>query len=221
MSSPKYHHKSTDFLDLAQDDYVAARLLLRSGFLPQGVVVAATAVEKYLKAALAVKKYYSKKHLDSGLIQIVEKLFPDLSSALNTDFLKYLKRGFMLRYAIVDSDGFSIIINQYRTLIALDETVANIDKGFLVKHGVNEIDTPLRRAMKAKEPTVFIDNVPLGGIGFSELAQRPNMMYELKVDHKLASIKVTYQTEALNIIGDFCKKPDLSARKTILKLSLG
>ncbi|QQS54341.1 MAG: HEPN domain-containing protein [Candidatus Competibacteraceae bacterium] len=86
MSSPKYHHKSTDFLDLAQDDYVAARLLLRSGFLPQGVVVAATAVEKYLKAALAVKKYYSKKHLDSGLIQIVEKLFPDLSSALNTDF---------------------------------------------------------------------------------------------------------------------------------------
>lgn len=221
MSSPKHPHKSMDFLDLAQDDYVAARFLLRSGFLPQGVVVAATAVEKYLKAALAVKNYYSKKHLDSGLIQAVEKLFPDLSSALNTDFLKYLKRGFMLRYAIVDSDGFSIIINQHRTLITLDETVANIDKEFLIRHGANEIDTPLRRAMTVKEPAVFIDNVPLGGISFSELAQRPNMMYELKVDHKLASIKVTYQTEALNIIGDFCKKPDLSARETIMKLSLG
>ncbi len=46
MANPRYQ-KSTDFLDLAHDDYIAARLLLRSGLLPQGVAVAATAVEKY------------------------------------------------------------------------------------------------------------------------------------------------------------------------------
>lgn len=215
------HHKSTDFLDLAQDDYIAARLLLRTGLLPQGVAVAATAVEKYLKAALAVKGYYSKKHLDSGLIQSIEKLFPDLSNALNQDFLKYLKRGFMLRYATVDSDGFAIVLNQYRTLITLDETILKIDSGFLLKQGGSEIDTPLRQSIKSNDPSVLEDNVPLGGITFSALSQRPNKMYELKVDHKLASIKVTYQTEGLNIIGDFCKKPDISAIKTSIKLSLG
>ncbi len=215
------HHKSIDYLDLAQDDYIAARLLLRTGLLPQGVAVAATAVEKYLKAALALRNYYSKKHLDSGLIQAIGKLFPDLSNVLNQDFLKYLKHGFMLRYATADSDGFSIVINQHRTLIALDEEILKIDSGFLLKQGGSNIDTPLRRAIKAKESAVLEDNVSLGGITLVELSQRPNKMYELKVDHKLTSIKATYQTEGLNIIGKFCKKPDLSAKKTSMKLSLG
>ncbi len=215
------HHKSMDFLDLAQDDYIAARLLIRFGLLPQGIVIAAAAVEKYLKAVLALNNYYSKKHLDSGLIQAIERLFPELSNALDLDFLKYLKRGFMLRYAAVDSDGFSIVINQHRTLILLDETIAKIDSGFLIKRGVDMIDTPLRLAIKENDPSILEDNVPLGGISLLELARRPNKMYELKVDHKLASIKVTYETQGMNIVGNFCKRPDIDAGKTTMKLSLG
>ncbi|WP_029918785.1 HEPN domain-containing protein [Nevskia soli] len=213
--------KSTDFLDLALDDYLAARLLLRSGLLSQGLAVAATAVEKHLKAALALKNYYLKKHLESGLLQGIEKLYPSLYNALDPDFLRYLKRGFMLRYATVDSDGFSIVINQHRTLVALDETMVRIDNGFLIKQGSNELDTPLRRAVKAQNSTLLEDNVPLGGITLPELAKRVNKMFELKVDHKLATMRVQYETEGLNIVGDFCKKSDIGMNRATQKLSMG
>lgn len=213
--------KSNSFLDLALDDYRASRLLLRSGMLPQGVVLAATAVEKHLKAVLALKKYYTKKHLDSGLLQAIQTLHPELHAALDADFMKFLKRGFMLRYAAAESDGFSIVISQHRTLIALDNTIGHLDSGFLIKDGDREVETPLRMAILANDRTILDDNVPQSGILFTELAARNNKMFELRVDHKLETIQVQYETEGLNIIGEFCKKPDLAANKQQWKLSLG
>jgi HEPN domain-containing protein len=213
--------QSANFLDLALDDYRASRLLLRSGMLSQGVVLAATAVEKHLKAVLALKKLFTKKHLDSGLFQAIQSLHPELHAMLDPDFMKFLKRGFQLRYASAESDGYSIVINQHRTLIALDNTIDFIDKGFLVKKGDVEIDTPLRRAVLNNDRAILDDNVAQGGITFSDLAARRNKVFELRVDHKLATIQAQYETEGVNIVGDFCKKPDISAAKSQWKLTLG
>jgi len=49
--------RTANFLGLALDDYRAARLLLRKGLLAQGVALASTAVEKELKAVLALKGF--------------------------------------------------------------------------------------------------------------------------------------------------------------------
>ena len=57
-------NKIVNYLSLALDDYRAARLLLREGLLAQGVALASTAVEKELKAVLAVKQFYTKRHLE-------------------------------------------------------------------------------------------------------------------------------------------------------------
>jgi hypothetical protein len=84
-----------NFLALALNDYLAARLLLRSGLLPQGTALAATSVEKHLKAVLALDNIFTKKHLGcSGLLTLREKNHSDLAATLNRDFMRFLDRAF-------------------------------------------------------------------------------------------------------------------------------
>lgn len=51
------------FAELAYRDYIAARFLLNNHFIVQGLTLASTAVEKYLKAVIAFnlqeKEWYS------------------------------------------------------------------------------------------------------------------------------------------------------------------
>jgi HEPN domain-containing protein len=212
---------SRNFLLLALDDYLAARLLLRNGLLPQGTALAATAVEKHLKAVLALDDVYTKRHLGcSGLLTLVGKRHPDLASALNRDFMKFLDRAFRLRYASVDGTGFNMVLNQHRTLIELDKTMIEIDSGFKVE-GADPLDaTPLREAVRLRKQLLFEDNVPLGGISLQTLSGRQNKMHEIRVADKLRTLTVEYETDTLQIVGDFCKSTDIDYKQTFC-LALG
>ncbi|GAB4198892.1 MAG: hypothetical protein Tsb002_34060 [Wenzhouxiangellaceae bacterium] len=86
------------FLDLAQGDYLAARLLLINELLPQGAQQAATAVEKLFKALVLVKGNRCKGHLEQNLINNVKNKFPILYSELNEDYVKFLRKAYKLRY---------------------------------------------------------------------------------------------------------------------------
>jgi len=212
---------SRNFLALALDDYLAARLLLRTGLLPQGTALAATSVEKHLKAVLALDNLFTKKHLGcSGLLTLARKGHPELANALNRDFMKFLDRAFRLRYASVDGPGFNLVISQHRTLIELDRTMVEIDSGFKVD-GVKVLDaTPFREAIQARKQLLFDDNVALGDVSFNALSARKNKMYEIRVAEKLRTLTVEYDTDALNIIGDFCKSSDIGYKQTF-RLALG
>ena len=61
--------KAVEFLNIAYKDYLGARVLLNSGLLPQGAVLASTAVEKYFKAILSfggseARGHLSRKHIN-------------------------------------------------------------------------------------------------------------------------------------------------------------
>jgi len=213
--------QTKNFLDLALDDYRAARLLLRQGLIAQGATVAATAVEKELKAILALKNIYTKKHLDSGLLRLVCEHFPKLNGFVNADFIKFLGKAFNLRYASVEGAGFNIVINQHRTLIQLDATILTMDSGLKLKANNVSHPTPLQMALEAKDPLIIQDNVPWKSATFEELASRPNKMLELRIGDKLQTLSVSYETEGLNIIGDFCKKTDIDFGKVQWQLALG
>lgn len=212
---------SRNFLLLALDDYLAARLLLRNGLLPQGAAFAATAVEKHLKAVLALSNIFTKKHLGcSGLLTLVRKHHPDLATALNRDFMKFLDRAFRLRYASVDGAGFNMVLNQHRTLIELDKSMVEIDSGFKAE-GVDPLHaTPFREAVRSRRPLLFEDNVPLGDISLQTLSARKNKMYEIRVAEKLRTLTVEYETDTLQIVGDFCKSTDIGYKQTF-QLALG
>lgn len=210
-----------NYLSLAFDDYIAARLLLRKGLLAQGVAVASTAVEKQLKALLAIHGIYTKKHLDKGLLAKVKSVEPKLGNYLSDDFIKFLGKGFSLRYASIDSGGFQIVINQYRTLIELDAVILTIDGGFKLKLSGARVRTPLEQAIAVKNPMVFEENVPLETISIEDLYETPNLLQEIKIENNLKTVSAKYETEGLNIIGDFCKKTDISFGKKTWQLALG
>jgi HEPN domain-containing protein len=152
-----------NFLSIAFDDYIAARLLLRSRLLAQGVELASTAVEKYIKAILALKKQYPKKlHLEKKLISMLVPHHKALHDSLDHDFLQFLSRGYKLRYAATESQRFSLVINQFRILYALDQTIKEIDAGFKFKN--SSITTPFQNAILEKDDRVFEDNLPLNRI---------------------------------------------------------
>lgn len=190
---------SRNYLLLALDDYLAARLLLKNGLLPQAGALAATALEKHLKAVLALNNVSTKKHLGcSGLLTLARKHHPDLASALNRDFMKFLDRAFRLRYASVDGAGFNMVLNQHRTLMELDKTMVKIDSGFKVE-GVDSLDaTPFREAVRSSNHLLFEDNVPLGGISLQALSARKNKMYEIRVADKLRTLTAEYETESIS-----------------------
>lgn len=213
--------RTRNFLLLALDDYLAARLVLRSGLLPQGTALAATAVEKHLKAVLALRDVFTKKHLGSGLLALIRRYHPALATALNEDFVKFLDRAFKLRYASIDGIGFNMVLNQHRTLIELDRTMVEIDAGFTVAGVDTTVATPLREEIKSKNPMLLEDNVALGGTTLESLTRRKNKMYEIRVGAKLATLTASYDTDGLNVIGDFCKSTDIDYGKKTWQLALG
>lgn len=213
--------RTVNFLGLALDDYRAARLLLREGLLAPGAAVAATAVEKELKAALAMKGVFTKKHLDPSLLALAIRHLPDLAGKIDADFVKFLGKAFNLRYATIDAAGFGIVINQNRTLAELDATILTIDSGFRITQDGIAYTTPLQQALATNDPMIVVDNVPLKKISWGDFADRPNKMLELRVGAKLRTLLVTYQTEGLNIIGDFSKNTDMDFNKTQFTLARG
>lgn len=208
------------FLSIAFDDYVAARLLLRNRLLAQGVGLASTSVEKYIKAILALKKQYPKKlHLEKKLVSMLAQHHKHLYDSLDHDFLEFLSRGYRLRYAATESQGFSLVINQYRTLYALDRTIKEIDTGFIFKN--SSITSPFRTAILEKDTRIFEDNLPLNLVSEAEFKNKINHIQEIKVGTKLNVVAVHYDTEGVNMSGIFNKRSDISLEKSHWQLALG
>lgn len=210
--------QSRRYLDLAYDDYLASRLLLCTGLLAPGASLAATAVEKHLKAVLALKRFHTKKHLESPIFNALKTHFPELHKKLDMDFMKFLKRAFRHRYSAVDGQEFGIVINQNRTLLVLDQTIALINSGFDVSEG----ETPLNRGVKRQDSILMDRNVPPGGIELTVQVVMPNMVEEFLSGPKPSdTFGVKYQTEGLNVTGNFMKRPQFNFKTGKGKVSKG
>jgi HEPN domain-containing protein len=170
------------FLSLAHGDYLAARHLLRAGFLEQGCALCATAVEKYLKAVIGVHGIAKSDHLGPPLFKLMKSCQPELFASLDEDFLKFLAKAYRLRYASVSSPGLSIVINQFRTLLAVDHMIRTLDQGFALKRGGEDLLTPYRQSVTASDQHLLEDNIALGILSMSEYFARPNRVLEIKIE---------------------------------------
>lgn len=211
-----------NYLVLAQSDYVTGRHLLRAGFLEHGAMLAATAAEKYLKAVIGIHGLDNTDHLSGTLYKLVGRCQPELFSAVDKDFLKFLEKAFKLRYASASAPGFAIVINQYRTLFAIDKFVADVDRGFSVtsSNGVSEV-TPYRASLKKADPLVVEDNIAVDPTLFMDILLRHNKVLDLKVENDCRTVSVLYETEGVNMAGSFTKIPEVSLNKSSFLLSRG
>jgi HEPN domain-containing protein len=213
--------RTIGFLELAFDDYRAARLLIRQGLLTQGVALCSTAIEKQLKALLSLKNIYTKDHLTPRLASLVCQHYPAVADVLDRDFIKFLTKAYDIRYAIADKEGFNIVINQHRTLIFLDITMLAIDSGFKPTLDGEQSKTPISRAIEDQHSIIVDDNVVLNAESRRELDERRNLMLELRVGKRFQVLTARYETEGLNILGSMCKATDIDFGKEEWQLALG
>lgn len=196
---------SIAFALLAYQDYLASRLLLINGFLEQGVGLAATAVEKYLKAILAIKGVRCRGHLRDNIFNALKNQRSDLYKDLNIDFIKFLKKGYELRYHDDKESRFGIVINQYRTLAELDKFAFIADSGILITKDGNKEDTPYARDANQKEPKLINDNHVILGISRYEYFKRKNKVCEILWENDATGISVCYETAYVYDTGSFLK----------------
>jgi hypothetical protein len=120
-------------LSTGYDDYIASRLLLSKDYHIQGLTLASSAVEKYLKVILAVNGKTKKEmgvHLDrwDKLESLIKNCYTDISKFLDERFLVLLGKAYQARY--YDNLTAPIMISFFKNQLIgeLDYTVNFIEK---------------------------------------------------------------------------------------------
>lgn len=118
------------WLSWADEDYLAARGLLLRDFVLQGTILANTAIEKYLKAALVARKVkFGNTHDVVGLYEALRS--SGSVAPPNQTFLKTLCKAYKLRYSDRLPAGFNISLAQAKVLAEIDSTAHVLRKGFV------------------------------------------------------------------------------------------
>lgn len=170
---------------LGYDDYIAARFLINNNFLMQGVLMASSSVEKYLKALLlALKGKVPKIHLDkldNLKIQFQDTEYFELFDHLDSSFLLVLGKAYKFRYYdnIKEADTVGFFVNQF--LGELDYSVFAIELLFNEFKDQNGTpwQSPLRKAIKEKNENLFKDNYILNNIDKKEFMTRATLGFGL------------------------------------------
>jgi len=90
-------------LSLGYKDYIASRVLLNNGYPMQGLTLASSAIEKYLKVILALNGKTKKEmgvHLDrwDKLKALITDCYTDISKFLDERFMILLGKAYQARY---------------------------------------------------------------------------------------------------------------------------
>ncbi|MFA5799348.1 MAG: hypothetical protein WC840_00120 [Candidatus Peribacteraceae bacterium] len=205
------------WLNLADTDYLVSRKLLLDDFLVQGVIFANTALEKYSKMILEIREidvtwgHQISKHY--------EKLKANgINLNLNKDFLLFLEKGYKLRYFDHLEIGFNININQVKTLIQLDESVAEIRSGIQVQGSKKEFKFDLW--VKNENPALMKMNHVFGKANRDKLVAAPCAAYALRIIEDKVPLELDYWAKYVIDDGKFNEevlKPELKRISSVRK----
>ena len=174
----------------AFDEYIAGRFLFLNGYYNQALNLASTAVEKYLKTALAILNIKKRVHLDR-YSELCDLFYPTayymLPGMLDEYFLDILGKIYKYRYLDVLDERITIgfLTNQF--LGELDFTIEKIDRLIQITRvdGIH-IDSAYRHALKANLPVLFQNNYLLDRIEKNEFMNRASDGYALHLDPAIA-----------------------------------
>jgi HEPN domain-containing protein len=191
------------WLNWADNDYIAARLLLRQGLLTQGTTLANTALEKYFKTLFVVlNKKVPHGHDITILYQQICKEITSLK--LDEEYLSLLFKAYKLRYPDDLKPHFNIVINSVSMLTELDRCVFEIRKGFTFGSVNNKpITTAFDDWKEASSSELVGDNCYFGTASRTELFRGTSTNYEFRVLGNGTFLEVTYLSENIPDNGNF------------------
>ena len=187
----------------ADQDYIAARILLLRGLAVQGAALANTAIEKYLKAICALSgiPYGGVDHDVSRLNGLLYSRGVRLE--LNPKFLRFLNKSYKLRYPDDLGSGFNIALNSTAILVEMDLTVEKIRRGFVFRRNGQVIETKLDAMKKTHSAELLTNNCAVGGATKEQLFAQPSWAYDLRVLDNSTIFEFSYAVEKLSDDNNF------------------
>jgi hypothetical protein len=196
--------KSIQWVGWADNEYIAARLLLLNNALVQGSGISNTTIEKYLKAlfvllGLKIPKGF-KGHNICNLYDEIKK--KGLELKISEEYLALLFKSYRLRYFDDLKPGFNIALDRTKLLVELDHTVYEIRKGFNFGFGDKKLTTKLEQFQENKDPVLLNKNCYFGNYDRSALFGEECSCYELRVLED-GIMEIYYLTKGIDDDGKF------------------
>ena len=178
-------------MSIGYRDYIASRVLINNNYILQGALLASTAVEKYLKAVLALHGFRTDIHMDN--YKKFKKLFVRtpynmMFDVLDPVFMELLAKAYRYRYldekTITKPDTIGFLVNQF--LGTLDFTILKLDSLMIIQKESNEgvktiMDSELKMAAKRGLPDLWVNNYVLHKIDKTEFMNRKSAAFGFSV----------------------------------------
>lgn len=179
-------YKGQWLMDLGYRDYVAARLLLNNHLIVQGLTLASTSVEKYLKALIVfnldVNEYYHY-HFDrfEKLKNLLKKVNKDVTGELDPVFIDILEMAFKIRYydKIKQPVFIGFYINQF--IGELDYTIDFLENLITKTENAGEPFSAYYRATKSNEPYLYENNFVLNRENKKDFMEKPDVGFSIHI----------------------------------------
>jgi len=179
-------YKGHWLMDLGYRDYIAARLLLNNHLIVQGLALASTSVEKYLKALIVFnlnerERYHYHFDKFEELKNLLKKVNKDVTGELDPVFLEILEIAFKIRYydKIEQPVFMGFFINQF--IGELDYTIAFLEN-FIAKTENGEMSTSAyNRAIKRNEPHLYQNNFVLNKENKKDFMEKPDIGFSINI----------------------------------------
>jgi hypothetical protein len=177
-------YKGHWLMDLGYRDYIAARLLLNNHLIIQGLTLASTAVEKYLKAIIVFNLKERERinfHFDrfEELKNLLVKVNNDVTEEFDPVFLEILENAFKIRYydRIKKPIFMGFFINQL--IGELDYTIDFIERFIANTQNGGESMSAYNRAIRNNDSNLYENNFILSKENKKDFMEKPDVGFSI------------------------------------------
>ncbi|MBI5461290.1 MAG: hypothetical protein HY941_03800 [Gammaproteobacteria bacterium] len=198
--------RALEFTGLGYKDYIGARALLLEQLPLQGATLGSSAVEKYIKALLAIRGENTQGHLKKSHISSLKNFLPDLAKKLNMEFLDFLRKCYTLRYTDGLPPDYNLSVYARETLAELDHTVFSMEyqMNFHRSDGA-EVITMYRNALKNGNKLLLVENHVLMKEDKSHFLSKPDVAYGMRNRPSEGILEIEFRVYESPKDGKFCR----------------
>ncbi len=179
-------YKGHWLMDLGFRDYIAARLLLNNHLIVQGLTLASTSVEKYLKALIVFNFNENENyhyHFDrfEKLKNLLKKVNKDVTGELDPVFIEILEIAFKIRYYdnIKQPVFMGFYINQF--IGELDFTIDFLENFIAKTENGGESVSAYNRAIKNNNTHLYENNFILNKENKKDFMEKPDFGFSIYI----------------------------------------
>jgi hypothetical protein len=179
-------YKGHWLMDLGYRDYIASRVLLNNELIVQGLTLASTSVEKYLKALIVFnleEKEFYHYHFDrfEKLKNLLHKVNKDVTGEFDPVFLEILENAFKIRYydKIEKPIFMGFYINQF--IGELDYTIDFIETYIANTQNGGQSMSAFVRAINNNDSHLYENHYILNNENKKDFMEKPDVGFSIHI----------------------------------------